>query len=261
MRKIVISLILVGVLALTGCAAEVEAVDTASESAASASEDQEQGDMEARENKVNSDGERPNATGDKPMMGDRENMDMDGEIVFPEGLSDSLTEAIKELPEQMQRMMLMQLPEEITEEVEAEMVAKIEMMGEMDPDELEGKMQGRDKEGAGHHKGGLSDEVFSTTERITLDGSVEYNNGTFVGVSDAYEEDLIVSVTIKDNTITEISITSHNETPGFYEEAFEQIPQLIVDSQSTDVDVVSGATASSQGIMLAVEEALTKAMK
>lgn len=86
-----------------------------------------------------------------------------------------------------------------------------------------------------------------------------YKDGTYTGEGFGYRPGLVVEVTIKDDRITKIEIVSNNETPGFARLPFEIIPQEIIESQSTDVDVVSGATRTSYGIIMAVEDALNKA--
>ncbi|HAA80979.1 MAG TPA: FMN-binding protein, partial [Thermoanaerobacter sp.] len=40
---------------------------------------------------------------------------------------------------------------------------------------------------------------------------------------------------------------------------FEIIPQEIIQTQSTNVDIISGTTRTSYGIIMAVEDALNKA--
>ncbi|MGL5643144.1 MAG: FMN-binding protein, partial [Paraclostridium sp.] len=66
---------------------------------------------------------------------------------------------------------------------------------------------------------------------------------------------------VQANKIENIKIISHNEDGiRHYGSAMERIPQAITDSQNTDVDVVSGATYTSKGIMNAVQDALSKAV-
>ncbi|EYE88236.1 polyferredoxin [Fervidicella metallireducens AeB] len=87
----------------------------------------------------------------------------------------------------------------------------------------------------------------------------KYKDGVFTGEAVGYSPNLTVSVTVKNNEIKSIEIISHNETPGFYEKAFETIPTKIIENQSTNIDTVSGATMSSIGIINAVNDALAKA--
>lgn len=65
------------------------------------------------------------------------------------------------------------------------------------------------------------------------------------------------SVKIQAQRIAEITLTEHRNWRGGPAE--EVIPARIIDAQSTKVDAVSGATASSIAIMNAVEDAVHKA--
>jgi polyferredoxin/uncharacterized protein with FMN-binding domain len=100
-------------------------------------------------------------------------------------------------------------------------------------------------------------------EQRTIDGinisDGKYKDGIYTAEGVGYAPSLKVKVTIKDNKIIDVQIVSHNETPGFYERAFEVVPNEIIESQSTNVDTVSGATMSSYGIIEAVNKALTEA--
>lgn len=111
------------------------------------------------------------------------------------------------------------------------------------------------KRPGGHKQGEGTTEV--TTEVAVSEG--QYKDGTYEGTADGYEKDLTVEVQITSGKIASVKVVSHNETPGFYEEAFQTVPSQIVQSQSTSVDTVSGATYSSVGIINAVNNALSKA--
>lgn len=87
-----------------------------------------------------------------------------------------------------------------------------------------------------------------------------YESGTYTGEGTGFNTGLVVEVTIDNNQISNIEITSHNETIGYYEAAFETVPNSIITEQSTEVDSVSSATRSSEGIMEAVSDALEKAL-
>lgn len=112
-----------------------------------------------------------------------------------------------------------------------------------------------DRGGKGHHKGQGSLEA---SESIDV-ASGQYSDGTYEGEATAFGGALKVEVTISNTAISNIEVTSHSETPGFYEKAFETVPAEIIQSQSTDVDTVSGATYSSVGIINAVNDALSSA--
>ena len=87
----------------------------------------------------------------------------------------------------------------------------------------------------------------------------KYKDGTYTGVGQGFRPDLTVAVKIKNNKITNIQIVTINDTPSYYTEAVNTIPSEIIQAQSTNVDAVSGATHSSNGIMIAVEDALNQA--
>lgn len=106
------------------------------------------------------------------------------------------------------------------------------------------------------------DEIVATniSADVSMDKNVKFKDGTYTGVGTGFQPGLTVSVTISTGKISSIQILSNNETPGFRENAFSVIPKAIIEAQSTNVDVVSGATFSSKGIMMAVKNALQKAI-
>lgn len=94
-----------------------------------------------------------------------------------------------------------------------------------------------------------------------LDNTKEYNDGVYEGIGNGYKPGIVVKVTVEEGKVASIEIIDDNETPGFSIEPFEIIPQQIIISQSTDVDMVSGATMTSEGVVEAVKDALSKAQK
>ena len=67
-----------------------------------------------------------------------------------------------------------------------------------------------------------------------------------------------VKVTMDGDKIAKIDVLSHNETAGISDPAFEKIPAAIIEAQSTDVDVVAGATKTSEALIAAVKDALSQ---
>jgi uncharacterized protein with FMN-binding domain len=86
------------------------------------------------------------------------------------------------------------------------------------------------------------------------------NGGTQVlqGEAIGYNADvpIKVEVTLDGGVIKEITVLEHGETAGLSDPAFEKIPAAIIAAQSTNVDVVTNATATSKGIMQAVADAI-----
>lgn len=89
--------------------------------------------------------------------------------------------------------------------------------------------------------------------------SAKFKAGTYEGVGQGMHGDLKVAVTLSNNEITAVEITEHNESPGISDPAIERIPAEIVKYQSIAVDVVAGATLTSNGILEGVTAALTAA--
>ena len=89
--------------------------------------------------------------------------------------------------------------------------------------------------------------------------SSKYTDGTYSGTAKGMNGDVTVEVTVKSDKIESVNVTSHNETTGISDAAIEQIPTSIVEKNSAEVDIVAGATVTSNAIMQAVTQALDKA--
>lgn len=88
-------------------------------------------------------------------------------------------------------------------------------------------------------------------------GNFDLEDGTYTGEGQGFGGTIKVSVVIKDKTITEINVVSaEGEDAAFFGRA-KGVIDKILSGQKTDVDVVSGATYSSRGIISAVKNALT----
>ncbi len=109
--------------------------------------------------------------------------------------------------------------------------------------------------------GGRRQHNYAFPEGWNLE-SMTLADGVYQGESTGFREGLIVEVTVAEGAVTEVSIVDHNEVgPQFYSRPIKLIPQKIVDEQNTSVDSVTGATATSVGIMSAVENALRSAVQ
>ena len=85
-----------------------------------------------------------------------------------------------------------------------------------------------------------------------------YKDGTYSGTAFGYVDNVSVSVTIQDDVITSIAITYYGDDDLYYSDATSVISRIL-SAQSTNVDTVSGATYTSQGIINAVKNALASA--
>ena len=113
-------------------------------------------------------------------------------------------------------------------------------------------------------------EETKTSEQKEETGG-EAKDGTYEGAFKGMNDDVKVKVTLKDKKIESIEVIEHSETPGIGGELKDidgnvrqvglkipvtDIPKKIVESQSLNVDNITGATASSVAVKKAVEAAL-----
>ncbi len=80
-------------------------------------------------------------------------------------------------------------------------------------------------------------------------------DGVYTGSAPGRNGPITVNVTVVSGKITEIRVIDHTETPRYYSRA-EEVIDSILSAQSTEVDAVTGATISSEGIKAAVANAL-----
>lgn len=85
-----------------------------------------------------------------------------------------------------------------------------------------------------------------------------YKDGTYEGSAQGYYGLVTLAVTVKGNAVTKIDVVSHSDTQSYWNKA-AVLMDKIIETQSTDLDTVSGATYSSEGILGAVNSALKKA--
>ena len=94
---------------------------------------------------------------------------------------------------------------------------------------------------------------------LTLTGCAKSNEQTVSATAKGYGGDITVTLTVKDDKITDVKIVGDGETKDVGSKAVEQIPEQILSAQTYDVDGVSGATISSTSIKKATKEAMTAA--
>lgn len=93
----------------------------------------------------------------------------------------------------------------------------------------------------------------------STDESGNYKDGTYTGSAQGYHGLVSVSVTIKNNKIKGIKILKNYDDAAYFNRAKGTLIPLMLKKQTTNVDAVSGATYSSNGIIKAVRAALKKA--
>lgn len=96
--------------------------------------------------------------------------------------------------------------------------------------------------------------------QISEDKNVVWADGTYQAYGDGYggKDSISIQVVIKDYKIQSVTSDSNKETKLYFNQA-KTIFDDIVKAQNYDVDVVSGATMSCNGIMEATQKCLAKA--
>lgn len=84
----------------------------------------------------------------------------------------------------------------------------------------------------------------------------ELEDGVYSASAEGYQSAVHVEVTVTDGRISDIAVTEHDETAQIAEPAFAELIETILSTGSVDVEVVSGATLSSEALLKAVRSAL-----
>lgn len=119
--------------------------------------------------------------------------------------------------------------------------------------------------------------LFSCSKTVAVENnnvSTTSTEKTYHSAAPGYNGLIEVDVTIDNDIIKDVNITKHSETPGIGGPLYDNkgkiltnggespitlVPKMIIDNQSINIDAVSGATATSYGILHAVSGALIDA--
>jgi len=97
------------------------------------------------------------------------------------------------------------------------------------------------------------------TQKASNEVEALFKAGTYTAEAEGYGGPVQVEVVFSETKIESVTINKHGETAGISDGAIADIPVKIVESQSLDVDVVSGATFSSRAIKHAVADTVKQA--
>ncbi|SMP61984.1 FAD-dependent oxidoreductase [Anoxynatronum buryatiense] len=103
--------------------------------------------------------------------------------------------------------------------------------------------------------GCTAEQPAAPAEEAPSEEVAEVINGTFEGTAAGMQGPITVEITVEDSRITGIEYLANSETITVVSVANERIPAQIIEHQSLSVDVVTGATLTSYGIISAVTEA------
>ena len=87
-----------------------------------------------------------------------------------------------------------------------------------------------------------------------------YTAGTYTATAAGFGGDVTVTLTVSDTAITAVEIVGAQETEAIGGAALETLAAAIKDANSVEVDVVSGATVTSNAVLAAAKKACNQAM-
>lgn len=108
----------------------------------------------------------------------------------------------------------------------------------------------------GTTSGSETAELTSSDGEKSSGGSFELEDGVYTGTGTGFRGETSVRVTIENGSIASIEVTAYNDDERYFSRAETTVISEILAAQTPDVDAVSGATFSSNGIMEAVANAL-----
>ena len=112
---------------------------------------------------------------------------------------------------------------------------------------------------SGNNNSTSNSEKVKSVLPLTLNSNQKYKDGTYYGTGVGFNGNLTVKVTIKNGKITNIDIVKTSDGDEYITKA-KGLLKSIYAKQNTNVDTVSGATYSSNGLIEAVSNALSKAV-
>lgn len=107
---------------------------------------------------------------------------------------------------------------------------------------------------AGADSGNNAEE---TTPEVSK-GRFPYPDGVYIGSGEGYRGETTVAVSLKDGTIDNIMVMNTEDDAAYFKRA-ESLLKQVLQQQTTDLDAISGATFSSEGILEAIVDALEQA--
>lgn len=88
---------------------------------------------------------------------------------------------------------------------------------------------------------------------------IKFKRGTYTALANGKEGPVKVEVSFDKSSIKSIKVLENNETVGYGDKAIAKLPEKIVEEQSFNVDVVTGATLTSRAILTAVADCIKQA--
>ena len=85
------------------------------------------------------------------------------------------------------------------------------------------------------------------------------NDGNYTGIGTGYNGYITVSVSFRNGILTNVIVTDEQETDAVSDAPLNKIPESVINEQSLNVDVSTGATQTSKAVIEAIGNAITAA--
>ena len=85
------------------------------------------------------------------------------------------------------------------------------------------------------------------------------NDGNYTGIGTGYNGYVTVSASFRNGMLTNVIVTNEEETDAVSDAALTKIPEYVIDEQSLNVDVSTGATQTSKAVLEAIGNAIAAA--
>ena len=105
-----------------------------------------------------------------------------------------------------------------------------------------------------------TEDTSKTEDNTTVKGNFPYKEGIYYGTAEGYNGEIEVAVVLQEKSIKAVLVTKNHDDEKFFNRAMNVVKN-IMKKQSTDVDVVSGATYSSNGLIKRSEECIKRSRK
>ena len=85
------------------------------------------------------------------------------------------------------------------------------------------------------------------------------NDGNYTGIGTGYNGYITVSVSFRNGILTNVIVTDEQETDAVSDAPLNKIPEYVINEQSLNVDISTGATQTSKAVIEAIGNAITAA--
>ena len=92
--------------------------------------------------------------------------------------------------------------------------------------------------------------------QLAIPEEINFKPGDYQVAAKGHNGDLPMTVTFSENRIEKIDIDSQGESEGIADIVFTRVPKAILEGQTLNVDVVSGASVTTHGVLDGVAEAV-----